>query len=134
LISRWTTGIDSNRHKADSLGKYEDYFQLLQQKIGQYQIETQHIYNMDEKGCLLGITSRSKRIFDRPLYESKAVRQAIQDSSREWISIIACICADGSALDPALIYQATSTDIQSSWIEDLNPQHHQVFITVSESG
>jgi transposase-like protein len=77
LISRWTTGIDSNRHKADSLGKYEDYFQLLQQKIGQYQIETQHIYNMDEKGCLLGITSRSKRIFDRPLYESKVVRQAI---------------------------------------------------------
>ena len=89
---------------------------------------------MDEKGILLGITSRTKRIFDRPLYEAKAVRQALQDGSREWISTIACICADGSALDPALIYQATSINIQSSCIEDLNPEHHQVYITVSESG
>lgn len=134
LISAWTTGIDSNRHKADSLAKYELYFKLLQEKIKQHQVETQNIYNMDEKGFLLGITSRTKRIFDRPLYQSKAVRQAIQDGSREWISLIACICADGSALDPALIYQASSTNIQSSWVEDLNPQHHQAFITVSESG
>jgi hypothetical protein len=134
LISRWTAGIDSNRHKADSLAKYKLYFELLQQKIEQYSIEAWHTYNIDEKGFLLGITSRTKRIFNRPLYQSKAVRQAIQDGSCEWISLIACICADGSALDPALIYQAASTNIQSSWIEDLNPQHHQVFVTVSESG
>ena len=89
---------------------------------------------MDEKGILLGITSRTKSIFDRPLYEAKAVRQVLQDGSREWISTIACICADGSALDPALIYQANSINIQSSWVEDINPEHHQVFITVSESG
>jgi hypothetical protein len=134
LISRWTAGIDSNRHKADSPAKYKLYFKLLKDKIKQYSIEPRHTYNMDEKGFLLGITSRSKRIFDRPLYQSKAVRQAIQDGSREWISLIACICADGSTLDPALIYQATSTNIQSSWVEDLNPQHHQAFITTSESG
>ena len=69
---------------------------------------------MDEKGFLLGITTRLKRVFSRQLYESKEVRQAIQDGSREWISLIACICADGSAIKPALIYQAASGSLQSS--------------------
>ena len=67
LISRWTAGIDRNRHAADSLHKYKLYFSLLRDKIDQYQIEARHTYNMDEKGFLIGILSRSKRIFDRPL-------------------------------------------------------------------
>ena len=134
LAYQWTTGIDRNRHEANSLSKYQFYFNLLQLKIQQYSIETQNTYNMDEKGILLGITSRTKRIFNKSLYMSKAVRQVLQDGSREWISTIACICADGSALDPALIYQANSMNIQSSWVEDLNPEHHQAFIVASESG
>jgi hypothetical protein len=27
------------------------------------------MYNMDEKGCMLGILARSKRVFSRRLYE-----------------------------------------------------------------
>jgi hypothetical protein len=108
LISCWTVGIDASRHNADSRAKYSLYFDLLQQKISEYSIESRHTYNMDEKGFLLGITTRSKRIFSRQLYKSKEVRQAIQDGSREWISLIACICANGSALDPALLYKAAS--------------------------
>ena len=134
LISRWTAGIDSNRHKADSGAKYSLYFDLLQQKISKYDIEPCHTYNMDEKGFLLGITTRLKRVFSRQLYESKEVRQAIQDGSREWISLIACICADGSAIEPALIYQAASGSLQSSWVEEINPEKHSAFITSSPSG
>jgi Tc5 transposase DNA-binding domain/DDE superfamily endonuclease len=133
LISRWTTGIDSNRHKADSEAKYRLYFQLLQQKVSQYNIEPRNTYNMDEKGFLLGITSRSKRIFSRAMYERKEVRQAIQDGSRKWISLLACICADGSSIDPALIYQSNASNLQSSWVEEMNPEHHSVFITSSSS-
>ena len=58
---------------------------------------------MNKKGFLLSITSRIKRIFDRPLYESRQVRQSIQDGSREWILLITYICADGSTVDPAPI-------------------------------
>jgi Tc5 transposase-like DNA-binding protein len=83
LISKWATGIDRNRHKADSESKYKLYFELLQQKITQYEIEPCNTYNMDEKGFLLGITSRTKRIFSRSMYERKEVRQSIQDGSRE---------------------------------------------------
>jgi hypothetical protein len=134
LISCWTVGIDANRHNADSRANYSLYFDLLQQKISQYSIEPRHTYNMDEKGFLLGITTRSKCIFSRQLYKSKEVRQAIQDGSREWISLIACICADGSALDPALIYKAASGSLQSSWVEEISPQEHSAFIASSPSG
>ena len=66
--------MDSNRHNADLEAKYSLYFSLLQQKINQYSIKSRHIYNIDEKGFLLGITIRSKRIFSRQEYERKAVR------------------------------------------------------------
>ncbi len=29
LISKWATGMDQDRHNAESMGKYELYFQLL---------------------------------------------------------------------------------------------------------
>ncbi|KAF1361313.1 hypothetical protein EJ07DRAFT_111794 [Lizonia empirigonia] len=69
LISRWATGIDRSRHQADSQSKYSLYFELLGGKLSQYDIEPCNMYNMDEKGCMLGILTRSKRVFSRRLYE-----------------------------------------------------------------
>jgi hypothetical protein len=134
LISKWTTGIDNSRHKADSGRKYSLYFNLLREKIEQYHVEPRHTYNMDEKGFLLGILGRSKRIFDRPSYEEGKRRSTIQDGSREWITLLACICADGSHLEPALIYQSASGSIQDSWIQALDHETHQIRITSSPSG
>ena len=34
----WVTGMDSNRHNAESQYKYESYFELLKQKVTQYNI------------------------------------------------------------------------------------------------
>jgi hypothetical protein len=59
---------------------------------------------MDEKGFLLGILTRIKRLFSRRLYERRKLDSYIQDGSREFITLLACICADGTYLPPALIY------------------------------
>jgi hypothetical protein len=69
LISRWTTGMDRNRHQADLEGKYKLYFNLLHQKISKYNINSRYIYNMDEKGFLISITGRSKRVFSKRMYD-----------------------------------------------------------------
>jgi hypothetical protein len=111
LISRWVTGIDRLRHQADSELKYGLYFELLRDKLGLYNIEPCNIYNMDEKGFLLGILTRSKRLFSRRLYEERKIKAHIQDGSREFITLLACICADGSHLPPAIIYQSASSSI-----------------------
>ncbi|KAF1999363.1 hypothetical protein P154DRAFT_554831 [Amniculicola lignicola CBS 123094] len=88
----WVTRF-INRHSihlilADSGDKYCLYFDLLHSKINQYQIDPRYTYNMDEKGFLISVIGRLKRIF-----------------------ILACICADGSALLLSLIYEAANKGI-----------------------
>jgi hypothetical protein len=60
-------------------------------------------------------------------YKEARIKHAQQDGSREFISLLACICADGSALPPVLIYQGASNDLQSSWIEDLKENDKAYF-------
>jgi len=134
LISQWVTGMDSNRHKADSATKYSLYFDYLRSKIDQYRIDPRHTYNMDEKGFLIGVINRSKRVFSKRMWERKEVTAALQDGSRAWITLLACVCADGSALPPGLIYEAANKAIQSDWVEDIKAGKHDVFITSSPSG
>jgi hypothetical protein len=60
LTHQWTLGIDSNRHAVDSGDKYKLYFDLLQRKIAEYNEPPEQIYNMDEKGFMIGVIGRSK--------------------------------------------------------------------------
>jgi hypothetical protein len=134
LISKWASPMDRTRHQADSGSKYRLYFELLHQKITEYQLEARDIYNMDEKGFLIGILSRSKRIFSRRMWERKEVQASLQDGSREFLTLLACCCADGSSLPPGLIYAAAHGAIRSSWVEDIEAGEHDVFISSSPSG
>jgi hypothetical protein len=65
LTSKWTTGMDRNRHQADSEAKYKLYFDFLHSKMSEYNVEARHVYNIDEKEFLVSITNRSKRVFSR---------------------------------------------------------------------
>ena len=89
---------------------------------------------MDEKGFMIGIAGRSKRVFSRRMWEKGEVRASLQDGNREWITLLACVCADGSTLPPGLIYQTAAGAIQSSWIEDIEVGKHSAFISTSPSG
>ena len=134
LISKWTSAMDRTRHLADSELKYRLYFKLLHQKITEYHLEAQDIYNIDEKGFLIGLIGRSKRIFSRRQWEKKEVRASLQDGSREFLTVLACCCADGSSLPPSLIYAAANGAIRSSWVEDIKAGEHEVFVSSSPTG
>lgn len=134
IVLKSTTAIDSSRKRADLAFKYKLYFELLRDKIDQYDIQLRLTYNMDEKGFLIGILSRVKRIFSRSRYETGELKQIIQDGNREWITIIACICADGTALTLSLIYQAVSDNIQDTWLQDFDPNIYQACFTSSPTG
>jgi hypothetical protein len=71
LTAKWTTGMDRNRHQANSESKYTLYFNLLYQIMQQYDVEPENTYDMDEKGFLVGTTSRSKRVFSKALFGEK---------------------------------------------------------------
>jgi hypothetical protein len=134
LISQFSTGMDSDRHNADSYTKYELYFNLLQRKIAEYKVDAEHTYNMDEKGFMIGVTSRTKHVFSRRMWEKKEVTASLQDGNRAWVTLIACVCGDRSALPPGLLYESTNNTIQSSWIEEIKPGVHNVLVSSSPSG
>ncbi|EED14978.1 conserved hypothetical protein [Talaromyces stipitatus ATCC 10500] len=134
LISRYSTGLDMDRKNADKAWKYVLYFELLGRKIMQYNLASEQIYNMDEKGFMLGMMIKEKRIFSRYKYELGGFKQFLQDGNREWITTIACICADGKAISPSLIYSAKSGNIQDSWLQDFDPKAQRCFFAASESG
>jgi len=79
---------------------------------------------MDEKGFLIGYLQKVRRIFPRALIEKQKLLGTSQDRSREWITLLATICADGSLLLPALIYKAVSSNLQDSWLQDYDPDEH----------
>ena len=62
------------------------------------------MYNMDEKGFLIGYLTKSKRVFTKALLESRKLLGIAQDGNRTWVTVVATICADGTSLSPGLIY------------------------------
>ncbi|EUC27044.1 hypothetical protein COCCADRAFT_112719, partial [Bipolaris zeicola 26-R-13] len=133
ITNKTTTGIDRDRCKADNMEDYRNYFRLLHEKLDQYDVRPHNIYNMDEKGFLLGVTSRSKRVFSKPLWDQKKVSASLQDGSRDWITVMGCVCADGSWVDPVVIYEGKG-GLRDSWLHDLEVGKHQLFCCTSPTG
>jgi hypothetical protein len=69
LTSPWSTFMDRDRHNADSGKKYTHHLKLLREKIDFYNVLPEDIYNMDEKGFMIGAVGRMKRIFSKRLFK-----------------------------------------------------------------
>ena len=89
---------------------------------------------MDEKGFIIGICHAKKRVVSKEMLASGKLLGAVQDGSREFVTLLACICADGTALPPALIYQGTSGDLQDTWLEDYDASKDEAYFASSQKG
>ena len=101
--------------------------------IEKYNITADNVYNWDEKGFLISMASAVKRIMTLEALESGRLTYASQDGSCEFISLLACICANGTALPPALIYRGDSKKLKDTWLEDWSVDQ-QAFFAVSFNG
>jgi hypothetical protein len=79
-----------------------------------YSITANNLYNWDEKGFLLSLAHAIKRIMTHDALKKGKIMGASQDGSQEFISLLACICANGTALPLALIYLGKSCDLQDT--------------------
>jgi hypothetical protein len=111
IISCYSISLDLDRKKADSAWKYILYFELRSWKIEKYNLIPEQVYNIDEKGFMIGINTKEKRIFSWCKYELGEHKHFLQDGNWEWITTIACICANGIVLSLALIYMSKSGNI-----------------------
>jgi hypothetical protein len=58
---------------------------------------------------------------------------ASQDGSQEFLTLLACICADGTKLPPALIYQGDHADLLDTWVEDFK-EGDEAYFAITSNG
>jgi hypothetical protein len=108
LKARWASGLEACRAQAVNRTVVSEFYDILQELVETYQIPPENIYNMDEKGIQLGIGKRVKVLVDR---DQKTV-QRIEDGSRELVTILETVCADGTALPPGFIFKGVLRDLE----------------------
>ena len=148
LSSIYLESIDYARRIADNSKHFKDYFEKvsaylnlywtdlhqLQASIQKHRIKPSNLYNMDEKGFLIKLCGTKRRIVAKEMLRKKKLLGASQDGSREFISLLACICADGTALPPALIYEGKSHDLQDTWLEDFDASVDEAYFIATAKG
>jgi hypothetical protein len=92
----------------------------LAKAMEDYNITADNLCNWEEKGFLIGLAQKLKRIMTKKIYDSGEIKGAKQDGSREFISLLVSICTDGTKIPPAFIYKGKSEDLQNTWLDDLN--------------
>ena len=105
----------------------------LEQKCSEMNIGPDAIFNMDEKGFMIGQVNKQQRIV--PVSESRGENRAKAkvDGSREWVTLIACICADGTSVPPAIIFKGRNGNVCESWLTE-TVSDDNFFIASSERG
>jgi hypothetical protein len=51
--------------------------------VKEYDILLRNTYNMDEKGFMIGVIGKTKRVSDKVLYKERQYKQASHDANRE---------------------------------------------------
>ena len=107
LKQKVTQPLESCRASALNCHTVADFFAKLIHVITKYNIPIKNIYNMDEKGVQLGQGRNVLAIVDREL----KMAYQIEQGSREMVTVIECISADGSALNPMVIFPLKRHDL-----------------------
>jgi transposase len=106
-----TQSLKSCRACALNANVVGDFFEKLAEVIEKYDIAPENIYNMDEKGIQLGQGQKVKAVVDRDLQTVYHVHEG----SREMVTILETVCADGSALPPMTVFPAKRHNL--AWAE-----------------
>ena len=108
---------DYQRMHASHPTPIRDYFNKLGAALRKYGFQPHNMYNVDEKGFLLGVHNRAKVIVRhgrRPPIEKI-------DGPRQWIIVVECTCADNSMLSPLVIYKGKG--LYRCWFTEVDDQN-----------
>ena len=99
LALKMSTQLERQRAYANDLEILWDYCAKLGGLIWQYGLEPAHIFNMDEKGFMMGLAAKAKVLCRR----GRRNPQVTRDGKQELVTVIETFGADGSVLSPFVI-------------------------------
>ncbi len=112
-------GLETACAKALNQFAVGKFFNMLDELIKEYDIVPENIYNMDEKGVQLGIGAKVAVLVDR----DQKTAYSIEDGNQELVTVIEVICANGSAIHPAVIFQAKRRNAEWGCNNPLNARY-----------
>jgi hypothetical protein len=99
LQMKFTQRLDRQRAAAGNPKIMEKHFSIFKKAVKDYKVKNVNIWNMDEKGFLMGLAAKAKVICRRgrrnPRYTC--------DGSRELITVLECVSAEGHLLPPMIV-------------------------------
>ena len=101
LSSHFTQGINRERALASDSTVLNHFFNCLVEILSWYYILPENIWNMDEKGFLLGVSSREKVL----CRSTRKNPRLVQEGGREWVTLVEAIRAGGQTIPPFVIYK-----------------------------
>src|SRR4051812_8824602 len=93
--------MKNKRAKAANSDSILNYFIKFQSVVEKYNISAHRIFNIDEKEFMKSVTKGSKIIVPE---KHKKTKFTTHDGSRESMTMVECICMDGSVLPPMVIF------------------------------
>ena len=89
---------------------------MFHKLVTTYNIKPQNVYNPDEKGAQMGVGKSIWALVDR----DQASAKVVEDGNRELVTIIECVCADGTSLPPNIIFKGTQHDLEWGRVNPCN--------------
>jgi hypothetical protein len=97
------SGLDPKRAQCFNCATVNEYFVELGQVLDERKIPIENMYNMDEKGCQRG-GGRHLRAIKYFIPRSRRPHYKLQSANLELVTIIECVCADGTSIEPGFIF------------------------------
>lgn len=119
--------IEKSRIEGTTAEVLRQWFHACQLEIfDDPNIRIENVYNFDETGFSIGTIKAGRVVID---YRVKNNYRA-QPGRQEWVSVLECICADGTSISPYIIFKGQN--INAKWIPINLPSHW--IIASSENG
>jgi hypothetical protein len=105
-------GLDPKHASAFNEPVVKEFLELNQHLQKTYKVKPKNLYNMDEKGCQRGGGRKnSGQKYLIPSSQQPAYK--LRSGNLELITIIECILADGSSLQPGFVFPGKGNFVQS---------------------
>jgi hypothetical protein len=100
LKTRYFRTYDYQRAKCEDPTAIRNWFRLVENTIAKYGITLADIYNFDETGFMMGVIASGMVVTGT---ERRGRPKSVQPGSREWITVIQAINAEGWTIPPFII-------------------------------
>ena len=79
----------------------EAWFDMYNKLVQKEKILQENIYNMDKSRFSIGTIESTCTIIDSSL----CTKYQVYPGRQEWVSVVECICGDGTSLTPLVIFK-----------------------------